>query len=147
MKVILRVRWDLPWIDPATNIDRFPERKTVEWQRERWRLFEKYTLPSLEAQTHRDWQAHLLADGALEDVHRDVLPSSLLDRVSIVCNPRDRAIFLAAELNDRAAFYMRIDSDDMLAPDALRMMVAEATRRATRRKLADGRAKRGIQPD
>lgn len=114
MKVIVRIRWDLPWLD-AEKRDRFPQRCTSEWQQERWRLFERYTLPSLMRQTHEDWEAWLLCDPSLASLHFLQRPAS---GVIKVYNTRE-----AARRIDEAVFLMRIDSDDMLAPDALAEMV------------------------
>ena len=123
MRAIIRIRWDLPWYDADGN-DRFPERKTKEWQAERLRLFETYTLPSLRAQTHEDWIACLQID---PDVTFDTFAFSAEDldrRVRAVMSRDDEAT--AGYGAERRAFVMRLDSDDMISPSTIEKLIANA---------------------
>lgn len=116
MRVIVRIRWDRMW--PAEDgSDRFPERCTAAWQQRRWELFTRFTLPSLQRQTHDDWEAWLLADLANANWHAPM--------------PHPRVFYVYDEKNwardfGREAFVMRLDSDDMLAPGALAALLTAA---------------------
>ena len=119
MKVVIRSRWDLIWSGPNGE-DRFPHRNTIEWQRERWRLFTRYTLPSLQRQTHADWECWLLADSANKWMH-DRVRGSGDRRAVLVYQPNWWAKEIAGDVD--SIFLTRLDSDDLLAPEALSIMV------------------------
>lgn len=119
MKVILRIRWDTPWLD-ANKTDRFPKRKTAEWQALRWAIFTNYMLPSLQKQTHADWEAWLLCDPENAHLHRIDIAEPRV-RFAYDLRATARTVF---EHYDAGVFLMRIDSDDMLAPDALQSLLA-----------------------
>lgn len=131
--VNVRIRWDTPWLGGGGR-DRFPARTTQAWQDERRRLFERYTLPSLCAQTYRGHvRVFLLVDPALEGFHRWV-PSISFDGRARPTRLEPIQIFLVSDeaelrdhlLLDRPELWTRIDSDDVLAPDALARMDAVA---------------------
>lgn len=113
MKVLLRVRWDKPWTD-VQGRDRFPERKTAAWQHHRRQLWHRYTLPSLVAQTHTDWEAVLLCDIDNRAHHAELH------------GPRCRVVYGGLGATDEDVLLMRIDSDDILAPEALATLVQAA---------------------
>jgi len=119
VKVVLRIRWDMPWLDDQGR-DRFPKRCTPAWQQLRLALFMRYTLPALQRQTHADWEAWLLADQANLHMH----PTMVEPRVRFVYNFKDACAKLGDAGND--VFFMRIDSDDILAPDALAAFIHHA---------------------
>lgn len=126
------IRWDLPWSGrrPAHAEGNWLRRQ-ASWQAKRRELFERFTLPSLQAQTSTDWCALLLADRALEQYHKPVSDP----RVRWIYGPPD----LTADLDRRPSkmlqlqdgdeicrwertLWVRMDSDDMLAPRALELM-------------------------
>ena len=109
MKTIIRIRWDRIWPGPNGE-DRFPARLTADWQARRWQLFTSYTLPSLFRLESPDWEAWLLADATNQRFH----PAVADNRIRFVYDEDSAARALAAPI-----FLMRIDSDDMLSPDAL----------------------------
>lgn len=111
MKVVVRIRWDRIWPD-AEGRDRFPVRKTMEWQRKRWMLFLQSTYPSLLAQTHQAWEIWLLADPELKPLHAELSRSA-----QVTWKYEDRPVLPA----DCAV--MRIDSDDAMGREALALML------------------------
>jgi len=108
LKTIIRIRWDRIWRGPHGE-DRFPRRLTEEWQRYRRDLFLRYTLPSLWG-TCADWCVWLLADRANKRMHQP------LDRCEYVYD--DAALVQPTE----RTLLVRMDSDDMLAPIAIRAL-------------------------
>ena len=106
---ILRIRWDVP--HASWRVDR-----GSAFQQYRWRLFTRFTLPSLQRQ-RVPWQAWLWADPELSALH-EKLP--LRDsRVRFVYDLDQEARSVGEAEAGRAFMIGRIDSDDMLAPETL----------------------------
>ena len=114
MKVLIRMRWDIPWHD-ADGRDRFAYRASEDFQRSRWGIFTRYTLPSLRRQTHDDWECLLFADPALK-AHHQTPPDQ---RVRWAYGGLTRDV----EERTEDVYFMRMDSDDMLAPESMAMLV------------------------
>ena len=113
--IILRIHWDL-LLGGRSKDER---RKTAEWQAYRLDLFKRFTLPSLQAQTAVDWRAWLRCDPELVHLHGPLREMAAGDaRIQIVYNANSEAVLTATERPGRVVFG-RIDSDDMLRPDAL----------------------------
>lgn len=123
MRAYIRIRWDVAWLDEAGN-DRFPQRKTEAWQRERWDLFMRYTLPSLQRQTHEDWVALLFCD---YDLDRPIFDSGD-KRVLWTPGYPDELCAVAGEVPAETGYVMRMDSDDMLAAKAIETLIEHAPR-------------------
>jgi hypothetical protein len=125
---ILRIRWDVPFTRNAWHVDR-----GRAFQQYRWSLFTRFTLPSLHRQ-RVPWRAWLWADRELAALHAELpLDDS---RVRFVYDLDEEARSVSEAEPGRAFMIGRIDSDDMLAPEAL-AVVGHAARQvdAARRCL------------
>jgi hypothetical protein len=120
VRTILRIRHDLMWPGPQGE-DRFPRRCTLDWQIERARLFRTYTLASLRRQNTSGWEVWLLSDSTNESLHKMVGIGTGDPRVRIEYHPNERAREIQEDV-----FLMRIDSDDILAPDAIETLLGYA---------------------
>lgn len=128
MRALVRIRWDTKWSGPNGE-DRFPQRCTIEWQRERMRLFLRYTLPSLVKQTYHPVDVWLLSDPANRSLHEQLGLEPFESPINpvwqfrhIYDSKRD-----AQDMADEApVFLMRIDSDDILSLDAIALLVEHA---------------------
>ncbi len=109
---ILRIRWDIPFTS-------WPVDRGRAFQQYRWRLFTRFTLPSLKRQ-RVPWQVWLWADPKLSALHEELPP----------CDPRVRFVYdldhaarSTGEAQAARSFVIgRIDSDDMLAPETLELV-------------------------
>ena len=126
MLTILRINWDLFLDGPCAQNDK---RLSAEWQAMRLKLFARYTLPSLMRQTHGNWRAWIRCDHELLALHGALHDLANCDaRLRIVYDSDASARDLATHPGpqyDRILFG-RIDSDDMLRPDALARWIREA---------------------
>jgi hypothetical protein len=111
---VLRIRWDVLFTRTAWHVDR-----GSAFQRYRWRLFTKYTLPSLRRQGAH-WRAWLWADPELAALHAELSPPDA--RVRFVYDLDGEARSLGANEPRPLFVFGRMDSDDMLAPDALEVV-------------------------
>jgi hypothetical protein len=106
---VLRIRWDIPYAS-------WPVDRGRAFQQYRWKLFTRFTLPSLQRQ-RVPWLAWLWADPKLSAFHEELsLPDS---RVRFVYDLDHAAKSMAEAQAERAFVIGRIDSDDMLAPETL----------------------------
>lgn len=108
---ILRIKWDRLFTRQAWQVDR-----GADFQQRRWRLFTAFTLPSLQRQSV-PWQAWLWADPELRALHAELPITD--SRVRFVYDLDQEAATIAAAHDDQNVIVGRIDSDDMLGPDAL----------------------------
>jgi hypothetical protein len=106
---ILRIRWDVPFA--SWRVDR-----GRAFQQYRWRLFTRFTLPSLQRQ-RVPWQAWLWADPELNALHEELPLGD--SRVRFVYDLDQEARSVGEAEAGRAFMIGRIDSDDMLAPETL----------------------------
>jgi hypothetical protein len=109
---ILRIRWDIPFTS-------WPVERGRAFQQYRWKLFTRFTLPSLQRQ-RVPWQVWLWADAALRTLHEE-LPSCD-SRVRFVYDLDQAAQSTGEKQAGRAFVIGRIDSDDMLAPETLELV-------------------------
>lgn len=121
--IVLRINWNVS-LGRRAKDDR---RTRLWWQRRRWDLFRRYTLPSLQAQSCGDWQAWLRCDPELSRLTEPM--ARVLERTE----PRCRVVYdtpaAAAELaaaRPDPLIFGRLDSDDLLHPQALARWSAES---------------------
>jgi hypothetical protein len=93
---------------------------TPEWTAERVRLWQRYTLPSIQAQTVTDWLYIMLLDPELRNVTDPLLPK--LDDPRIVYAYEDGPA-LDMLHNESEIIYALIDGDDMYSAQAGQIML------------------------
>lgn len=114
MRAIVLVHWDTPM--SSGN-----RRKDPEWQRERWRIFLERTLPSVRRQTYPGVEGWLLAAPSNREIHESLPGSEDTSPFRWVYDlPKE-----CSQIPERY-FICRVDSDDMLAPEAVELMVEGA---------------------
>ena len=130
MKHFLLMRWNLPGSLHHSSLERVTDPR---WQVRRRELFEQYCLPSVAAQTVRDFTWLLV-------VYRNILSEADLDwfraqdarlRIVTVDDPESSGVQEAREAVSRSVakddwvITTRLDSDDVLHPDHLRKVRVE----------------------
>lgn len=122
--ILLRCNWNLDYYWRAGS----ERRRDVGWQDARERIFCDYTLPSLQRQTAADWQCWLRCDLDLAPLTRGMEDRLAEHRVSVEYDIRARSIRWARQQwasGSERIIFARIDSDDMLHPEALARLEAE----------------------
>lgn len=94
---------------------------TDEWTLTRARLWVRYTLPSILAQTHADWRYVVLLDPELRRLTDRILPEVPDERV-IYCY-EDEPVLAELRKNDEIVLAL-IDADDMYSRTAGEVMMA-----------------------
>jgi len=112
--ILLRINWNVPILARPNDT----RRESPGWQRQRWDLFSRFVLPSLQRQTLTDWQAWLRCDPALRRL-TDPMARRLRDpRVRLIYDTPAACAVLAAQ-DPLRLVVGRLDSDDLLHPGAL----------------------------
>lgn len=120
--IILRCNWNLDYYWRPDGVAR-----DDAWQAYRERIFKQYTLASLQRQTHDDWQVWLRCD-ITHMPTTELMRCRLGDnRVRTLYHIHSWAMEKAKELwaNQERVIFGRIDSDDMLHPEALARLAQE----------------------
>lgn len=134
MRVIFRVTWNLFF---AGRPETHSQRKRLTWYQARWRLWKKYTEPSLLRQTYGAFNVWLLCDPMLKQLTDWMIRKLPDDRFRVVYNHNEAARAVASGKPDKI-IYARIDNDDILAPDAVRRLVAASDSSSEYIQFAEG---------
>lgn len=123
------------WI--RLNVFDTPERDDSDWYTERFRLWSRYTYPSLLAQTYEDFEAWIIAVADRKE-HAQRMRAFMPD-------PRFRLVYDPAEAAGKIRGFdryvvARIDTDDIYHRDVLRLYVINSADMGdkTHIQLADG---------